>query len=99
MKLMTCHHHLHLNLTRQGHIMPIKLEHTILACALHPFAYFVCSPCRYLTLAPDTAEETFLEFSDTETEDPVGAATTTYPGKGEICVILYNFPLTLLSCS
>ena len=29
---MTCRHHLHLNLTRQGHIIPIKLEHTILAC-------------------------------------------------------------------
>ena len=29
---MTCRHHLHLNLTRQGHSMIVKLEHTILAC-------------------------------------------------------------------
>ena len=32
MKLVTCRHHLHLNLTRQGHIIPNKLEHAILAC-------------------------------------------------------------------
>ena len=38
-------------------------------------------------LAPDTAEETFVEISDTEPEDSVGAAMTTLPGKGEICVI------------
>ena len=38
-------------------------------------------------LAPETAEETFVEISDTEPEDSVGAATTTFPGKGEICVI------------
>ena len=66
--------------------MPIKLEHTILACAcIH--CLFVCFPCRYLTLAPDTAEETYVEILDTEPEDSVGAATTTLPGKGEICVI------------
>ena len=83
---MTCRHHLHLNLTRQGHIIPIKLEHAILACAcIH--CLLVCFPCRYLTLAPDTAEETYVEISDTELEDLVGAATTTLPGKGEICVI------------
>jgi len=83
---MTCRHHLHLNLTRQGHIMPIKLEHTILACAfIH--CLLVCFPCRYFTLAPDTAEETFVEISDTEPEDSVGAATTTLLGKGEICAI------------
>ena len=69
-----------------GHIMPIKLEHTILACAcIH--CLLVCLPCRYLTLAPDTAEETFVEISDTEPEDSVGAPTTTLPGKGEFCVI------------
>ena len=39
------------------------------------------------TLAPEPAEETYVELSDTEPEDTVGAATTTYPGKGEICVI------------
>ena len=56
---MTCRHRLHLNLTRQGHIIPIKFEHTILACAcIH--CLFVCFPCRYLTLAPDTIEETFV---------------------------------------
>ena len=86
MKLMTRRHHLHLNLTRQGHIIPIKLEHTILACVLNPFLTCVL-PCRYLMLAPETAEETFVEISDTEPEDSVGAATTTLPGKGEICVI------------
>ena len=83
---MTCRHHLHLNLTRQGHIMPIKVEHTILACAcIH--CLLVCFPCRYLMLAPDTAEETYVELSDTEPEDTMGAALTTFPGKGEICVI------------
>ena len=40
-----------------------------------------------LTLAPETAEETYVELSDTEPEDTVGAATSTLPGKGEICVI------------
>ena len=38
-------------------------------------------------LAPEPAEESFLEISDTEPEDPVGAPTTTYPGKGEIYTI------------
>ena len=83
---MMCRHHLHLNLSRQGHIMPIKLEHTILACdCIH--CLLVCFPCRYLTLAPETAEETFMEISDTEPEDSVGAATTTLPGKGETYTI------------
>ena len=83
---MTCRHHLHLNLTRQGHIIPIKLEHTILACAcIH--CLLVCFPFRYLTSAPETAEETVVEISDTEPEDSVGAAMTTLPGKGEIYVI------------
>ena len=83
---MMCRHHLHLNLTRQGHNMIIKLEHTILACAwIH--CLLVCFPWRYFTLAPDTAEEMYVEISDTEPEDSVGAATTTLPGKGEICAI------------
>ena len=38
-------------------------------------------------LAPETAEETYVELSDTEPEDTVFAATTTLPGKGEIFVI------------
>ena len=79
---MTCRHHLHLNLTRQGHVITNKLEHVILACAcIH--CLLVCFPCRYLTLAPETAEETYVELSDTDPEDTVGAATTTLPGKGE----------------
>ena len=83
---MRYRHHLHLNLTRQGHVIPLKLEHAILACAcIH--CLLVCFPCRYLMLAPDTAEETYVEISDTEPEDSVGAATTTLPGKGEIGVI------------
>ena len=62
-------------------------------------AYLCVFLAGILTLAPDTAEETFVEFPDTETEDPVGAATATYPGKGRSVSLLYNFPLTLLSCS
>src|SRR4051812_14446432 len=46
MKLMTCRHHLHLNLTRQGHVIPNKLEHTILACVC-THCLLVCFPCRY----------------------------------------------------
>jgi len=66
--------------------MIVKLEHTILACVcIH--CLLECFPCRYLTLAPDTAEETYVEISDTEPEDSVGAATTTFLDKGEICVI------------
>src|ERR1043165_4823083 len=48
-----------------------------------------------LTLAPDTAEETFVEFPYTETEDPVGSATTTDPGKGEK---LCHYFITFCSC-
>ena len=51
------------------------------------YCLLVCFPCRYLTLAPETAEETFVEISDTEPEDPMGAPTTTCPGKGEIYTI------------
>src|SRR3954469_15721203 len=87
MKLMTCRHHLHLNLTSQGHSINVKLEHVILACVCIP-CLLVYLPCRYpLTLALETAEETYVELSDTEPEDTEGASTTTYPGKGEICVI------------
>ena len=80
---MTCRHHLHLTLTRQGHNINVKLDHAILAgVCIH--CLLVCFPCRYLTLAPETAEETYVELSNTEPEDTVGAATTTLPGKGEI---------------
>jgi len=50
-------------------------------------AYLSVFPCRYRTLAPETDEETYVELSDTEPEGTVGAASTTLPGKGEICVI------------
>ena len=46
-------------------------------------AYLCVSLAGILTLAPETAEETYVELSDTEPEDTVGAATTTLPGKGE----------------
>ena len=50
-------------------------------------AYLCAFLAGTLTLAPETAEETYVELSDTEPEDTVGAASTTLPGKGEICVI------------
>ena len=52
-----------------------------------PIAYLSSFLAGILTLAPETAEETYVELSDTEPEDTVGAATTTLPAKGEICVI------------
>ena len=54
---------------------------------LASIAYLCAFLASILTLAPETAEETYVELSDTEPEDTVGAATTTLPGKGEICVI------------
>ena len=60
----------------------------------------VCFPCRYLTLAPETAEETCVEISDTETEEPVGAPMTTLAGKGEIYTItLLDDPLRQMAQS
>ena len=67
--------------------MPVKLDHPIHSCASELVVYLCVFPCRYLTLAPETAEETYVEISDTEPEDPVGASSTTYPGKGEIYTI------------
>ena len=67
--------------------MPVKLDSPIHACASEIVVYLCAFPCRYLTLAPKTAEETYVEISDTEPEDPVGAPTTTFPGKGEIYTI------------
>ena len=71
--------------------MPVKLDHPIHACASKLVVYLCASPCRYLTLAPETAEETYVEISDTEPEDPAGASSTTYPGKGETYITLYSF--------
>ena len=52
-----------------------------------PIAYLCDFLAGILTLAPEAAEEIYVELSDTEPEDTVGAATTTLPRKGEICVI------------
>ena len=73
--------------------MSIKLDHTIFACALHPLLTCVPFPCRYFTLAPETAEETYVEISETEPEDPAGASSTTYPGKGGTYTIFIAFSL------
>ena len=35
--------------------------------------------CLYRMLEPELAEETYVELSDTETEDPAGVPTATYP--------------------
>ena len=67
--------------------MRIKLDHPIHACASELVVYLCAFPCRYLMLAPETVEETYVEISDTELEDPVGGPTTTYPGKREIYTI------------
>ena len=94
MKLMTCRRHLHLYLTRQGHTVSNKPEHAILTCVA-PFAYLCAFLDGILTLAPETAEETYVELSDTEPEDTVGAASTTLPGKGEK---LCHYFITFCSC-
>src|SRR3954465_2318269 len=91
MKLMTCRHHLHLNLTRQGHTIPNNLNMPSLLESAS-FAYLCAFLAGTRTLAPDPAEETYVELSDTEPEDTVGAATTTYPGKGEnLCHYFITF--------
>ena len=51
--------------------------------------------CRYRTLEPELAEETYVELSDTETEDPAGVPSTTYPGKG--VYISFLIALSLLA--
>jgi hypothetical protein len=94
MILMTCRHHFHLNLTRQGHMIAFKPEHVIFVCVA-PRCLLVCFLAGIRTLAPDTAEETFVELSDTEPEDPVGSASTTLPGKGEN---LCHYFITFCSC-
>src|SRR3954470_6123299 len=55
----------------------------------------VCFLAGILTLAPEPAEETYVELSDTEPEDTVGSASTTYPGKGEN---LCHYFITFCSC-
>ena len=62
--------------------MSIKPDHPIRACAFDIAIYLCAFPCRYLTLAPETAEETYMEISDSEPEDRAGASSRTYPGKG-----------------
>ena len=77
--------------------MPVKLDHPIHDCACDPIVYLCAFPCRYLTLAPETAEEIYVEISDTEPEDPMGASSTTYPGNGDTYIILYSFHPTCLA--
>ena len=48
-------------------------------------------------LAPEPAEETYVEISDTEPEDPAGALSMTYLGKGETYIILYSFQFACLA--
>src|SRR3954466_10627957 len=62
---------------------------------LAPIAYLRVFLAGVCTLAPEPAEETYVELSDTEPEDTVGAATTTYPGKGEN---LCHYFITFCSC-
>src|SRR4051812_47376175 len=58
---------------------------------LAPFAY-LCILAGVCSLAPEPAEETYVELSDTEPEDTVGSASTTYPGKGEnLCHYFITF--------
>src|SRR3954469_19555697 len=59
------------------------------------FAYLCAFLAGTRTLAPEPAEETYVELSDTEPEDTEGAATTTYPGKGEN---LCHYFITFCSC-
>ena len=60
-----------------------------------PIAYWCVSLAGIRTLAPETAEETYVELSDTEPEDTVGSASTTLPGKGEN---LCHYFITFCSC-
>ena len=62
---------------------------------LHPLLTCVLFLAGILTLAPETAEETYVELSDTEPEDTVGAASTTLPGKGDN---LCHYFITFCSC-
>ena len=92
---MMCRHHLHLNLTRQGHNISNKLETCHPLIELAPIAYLCAFLAGIRTLAPETAEEIYVELSDTEPEDTVGASSTTFPGKGEN---LCHYFITFCSC-
>ena len=60
----------------------------------------MCFSCRYLTLAPETADETYVEVSDTEPEDTATSASMTdYPSKGKIYTITWYISAYLPSCS
>ena len=67
---------------------------TCLGCSC-PVTYLCSSFAIVCTLAPETAEETYVELSDTEPEDTVGPASTTLLGKGEN---LYHYLITFCSC-
>ena len=77
--------------------MPIKLDQSILACALFPIAYLCAFPCWYLTLAPETAEETYVEISDTEPEDPMVLLRRLIQTRGRSIPLPYNFQPTCLA--
>src|ERR1041384_4757283 len=62
---------------------------------LAPIDYLCAFLAGVCTLAPETAEETYVELSDTEPEDTVGSASTTLPGKGEN---LCHYFITFCSC-
>src|SRR4051812_33277268 len=62
---------------------------------LAPFAYLCAFLAGIRTLAPETAEETYVELSDSEPEDTEGAASTTFPGKGKT---LCHYFITFCSC-
>lgn len=54
-------------------------------------------PFWSLTLEPEFAEETYVELSETETEDPATCdPSSTYPGKGGNYITLYSSQLAFL---
>ena len=60
-----------------------------------PIAYLCAFLPGILMLAPETTEETYVELTDTEPDDTVGAASTTLSGKGEK---LCHYFITFCSC-
>src|SRR3954470_8596697 len=63
---------------------------------LAPIAYLCVFLAGVCTLAPEPAEETYVELSDTEPEDPVGSASTPLPGKGgTLCHYFITFCVCL----
>ena len=98
MKLMTCRHHLHLNLTRQGHIMSTKLDHVILACALHPFLTCVLPlPVPYVSTW-DRRGDVRGDFRH-RARGSSGCSYDYFSRQGGDLPLPYNFPLTLPSCN